>query len=182
MTHSLRYFAAAVLGALLTLTALGLWVSTTHANPLYYPVATQSATATTSVTWLTSSGAASQATSTALDSYQASVTNGWDELTLIVQTAASSTSSSLNVRFQYSINGIDWADDNVSQSVGNFSTTTATASVQVPLSYQWLAAGTATSSKILNVATPARFVRAIFTQTGAAGNLWYAWQPVRQGK
>lgn len=179
MTYSLKYFAAAIVGMLVALGALAAFVSSTQANQLYFPITTTSATATTTAAFLTSSG---QATSSALDAYQASVTNALDGLSLFVQFAASSTSSSLNIRFQYSYNNIDWYDDSVSQAVGVISTTTMTASLQPYLSYQWPAYTVATSSKILPVPTPMRYVRAVFTESGAAGAFWYGWQPVRQGK
>lgn len=142
-----------------------------RANPLYYMVPQTSATATTTVVYLSSTG---QATSTAVDAYT-SVNQAVNSISLFVQNAASSTSSVLNVRFQYSYDSIDWYDDEFLPPA-----TSTPATVAVPLSYQWTALGTATSSKVLPSRMPMRYVRAIFTETGAAGAIWYGWQPIRE--
>lgn len=150
------------------------------ANPNYFITVPASSTATTTPTFLTSTG---QATSTALDAYipqgrDTTGTNfGLEKNSLIVQDTASSTSSVLGIRFQYSIDDINWADDNYQTPPG---TTTQTVLLQQYYSYQWNAAGTATTTKIIMVPTPTRYVRAIFTETGAAAGIWYTWAPSKQ--
>ncbi len=150
------------------------------ANPTYFITVPASSVATSTPTYLTSSG---QATSTTLDSYVplgpgTTGTNfGFQQNAFIVSFTASSTSSILGVRFQYSNNGIDWADDNYQYPTG---TTTPTVNIATYNSYIWPAVSTATTTKIIGVPTPTRYVRAILTETGAAGGVWYTWAPAKQ--
>lgn len=165
---------------LLGLLALVLGLSgaaVTHANPLQFVPTTQLATATTSVTYLVTGGSA---TSTSFDAFANGQPIAIDRGVLLTQFAASSTSSVLGIRFQYSIDNVDWYDDQGVQP------TTATSSqpyqIATPFSYAWLAAGTATSSKMVNVNFPTRYVRAVYTEAGAGGAIWWQFVPQRQGK
>lgn len=178
-THniSLRSFIAASATALLV--AVALIAGSIHiaqAQPSFYLLATPSAAATSTLTFLTSSG---QATSSTMDAYAFGGKFGFDKNALVIEYVASSTSSSLNIRFQYSINGNDWADDNYSYPALS-GTTSPMVSIQQFNNYQWSALSTATTTKIINVPTAARYVRAIFTQSGAAGGIWYTWAPSEQ--
>lgn len=144
------------------------------ANPTYFLTVPASATATTTPIFLTSSGVA---TTSALDAYGTGTNFGFQQNALIVQDSASSTSSILTIRYQYSIDGINWADDNYNYPVA---TTTSPVSIGAYASYVWNAATTATTTKILNVPTPTRYVRAILSESGAAAGIWYTWAPAKQ--
>lgn len=144
------------------------------ANPSYFLTVTPSSSSTTTPMYLTSSGAA---TTTALDAYATGTNFGFQQNALIVQDSASSTSSILTVRFQYSIDGLNWADDNYNYPVA---TTTSPVSIGAYASYVWPAATIATTTKIINVPTPTRYVRAILSESGAAAGIWYTWAPAKQ--
>ncbi len=146
-----------------------------HATPLYFVPTTQLAAATSSVTYLISGG---NATTTSFDAYAGGQPYAIDKGVLLLQTAASSTSSVLNVTFQYSQDNIDWYGDDLF-TITNASTTQPY-TISSNVSYSWTAAGTATSSKALNVNFPTRYVRAILSQSGAAGALWWQFVPQRQ--
>lgn len=144
------------------------------ANPAYFITVPASATATTTPIFLSSSGVA---TTTALDAYGTGTNFGFQQNALIVQDSASSTSSILTIRYQYSIDGKNWADDNYNYPVA---TTTSPVSIGTYASYVWNAATTATTTKILNTPTPTRYVRAILSESGAAAGIWYTWAPAKQ--
>jgi hypothetical protein len=163
--------------------ALALFVSmtpTAWANPLRFPPAVPSATATTTATFFTTSTATT--TLATYDTYSnTGVTGGggstqaMDRATLLIQLAASSTSSVLYTTVEHSQDGIDWYQDNLFTP-----TSAAYNSITNPNVYVWTAAGTATSSKAINIPTPLRFVRAKFWMSGAAGAVWTAIQPQKQ--
>lgn len=161
------------LGTVIAL-ALGLVVITasiTHASP--QTLINTNAVATTTPTFVTTT---QNATTTALDTYGQPSPSGYsfDRNVLLMQYAASSTSAVLNVRFQFSKDGVDWYDDNTGASA------TSSASISSANSYSWTPVGTATSSKMVTVSTPTRYTRAIFSESGANGAVWYDWQPQRQ--
>lgn len=135
-----------------------------HANPSDFTTV-KSAASTTTVTYIVSGG---NATTTPYDALNGD--NAADSAVLLTQFAASSTSSVLGIKIQYSQDGIDWYDDNLLESTN--STTSPTYSMQIPNTYSWTAVGTATSSKAIAVPTPTRYVRAVYTMTGAAGAVW----------
>lgn len=175
MTLSLRHF----IPAGLVLLGIVLFAGTIHANPLRFPPQVASAAATTTATFLTTAGA-----TTTLATYDSYANNGvsgggstqaLDKATVLLQFAASSTSSLLNVTVQHSMDGIDWYDDEIFMP-----TSAAYVSILNPTVYTWLAAGTATSSKAVSVAAPLRFVRVQAKISGAAGAVWAAIQPQKQ--
>lgn len=136
-----------------------------HANPSFFLTPN-----TSPVSYLASTG---QATTTALDSYVTTI-QGFNSNALFIQFNASSTSSVLNTRFQYSYDGVTWYDDNtLFASSSNFL-------IQAPLSYQWTAIAATTTNKVIPVPVLARYVRAVFTMSGAAGSVVYTWGPTKQ--
>jgi len=150
---------------------------TTHANPSSFFSPVKSATATTSPTFLNTAGTF-QATSTALDNYTSSGLTffAYDRNSLMVQMAGSSTAALLNIRYQFSTDGIDWYDDDITSGTS----TASVIDVRNPTNYNWLANVTATSSKLLSVPAVTRYVRAVFTESGASAAIWYQWEPVKQ--
>lgn len=184
MTLGLKLRSIAVVGLAAACIAMSFAVAT-RANPLFFLVPTTSSSATTTPTYL---GSAGQATSTPLDAYNTSSNQAFDGLSLLVQQVASTSASITNIRFQYAIqlgtancvttpNACDWYDDNFTP----IGTTTNTVSLRPYVSFQLPGnASASTTTTIFKVQTPARYVRAIFTESGAAGSVWYAWQPTRQ--
>src|SRR4051812_45173783 len=87
-----------------------LLITTVSANPLYFPVASN-VTATTSVTYFTTGTATT--TLTTLDAYASTSGRAADNSVLLIQMAASSTSSVLQGKVEYSQDGIDWYDNDI---------------------------------------------------------------------
>lgn len=152
------------------------FVGVARANPSIFLTPPASAAATSTLTYISAGGSA---TSSALDEYASPNTNfAYEQNALLIQYVASSTSAVLGIRFQYSMDGIDWYDDDY--LYGPIATTSLQAGIQQAIAYNWTPISTATTSKVINVPSPARRVRAIFTETGAAGGVWYQWAPSRQ--
>ena len=156
--------------------------SVAMANPSVFPAPIKSTAATTTpYAYLGVTGNASpvaaQATTTAINVYNSTAnpsSSNFDKNYLMVQMAASSTSSRLNVRFQFSTDGIDWYDDNLT------ATSSPTNDIRTPRSFDWYAQVTATTSKIIEVPTATSYVRAVFTSYTASSTIWYQWGPTRQ--
>ncbi len=194
------------LGALLGIGVLGLGMGVVYGNPLSFlaPLATN--TATTSPTYMT---AGTATTTICYDSFSATgsctaVATGAtgrplssDRVALLVQMVASSTLTpliQLRVNTEYSQDGIDWYQDG-GTAQNNFATTTKPFDIsQVPqynLNFASSTAGlgavpagvtTATTTRIIVLTTPTRFVRAIFTVPigSGASNVWAQLVPSRQ--
>lgn len=133
-----------------------------HANALIFPKTVQTATATSTTSFLTPGAGTTTLT---YDSYQNGPNRKADSATLLVQLQASSTSSVLGIKIQYSQDGIDWYGDNL--QVATSSTNIATDN-----SYSWTAASTASLNKAIVFPVPTRFSRAVFTDTGANASIW----------
>ncbi len=178
MIHNKGLFAGLIIGALVSLLGFAFYY-TAEANPLRFPPAVKSAEATTTATFLTTAGATS--TLVTYDTYSNNGVSGggstqaMDLATLMVQLAASSTSSVLRVIPEHSMDGVDWYSD---ETVYNSSTGGVDASQGTY--YTWTAAGTATTSKAFVVRTPMRYVRLNVKIVGAAGAVWGAIQPQKQ--
>lgn len=124
---------------------------------------TSTAAATTTLSYI---GIGTGTTTLAYDS----MFTGSDSAVLLTQFTASSTSSVLNIGVEYSQDGIDWYSDDLLTSLN--STTTPIKSIQVANTYSWTAAGTARTSKAIEIPTPTRYMRATYSMTGAAGAVW----------
>lgn len=183
----------AVVGLVCICAAL-LFASTTHANPSAYATTAQTSSATTSPAYLTPA----IATSTLIyDSYAARPVIA-DKASMGVQFTGSSTTSVLSVSYEYT-NGApgldclnapgscDWYKDNMLVPVT--ATTSQSYSVNLPVSFSWTFASStqggssATSDrslKMFTVPTPTRYVRAIFTITGANGAVWAQIVPAKE--
>lgn len=153
------------------LVSLLMHVYQAKANPSEFTVI-RSATASTTRTYLSSSGTY---VTPAYDSFNGDP-NAADSAVLLTEFEASSTSSVLGIRFQYSAGGAnldcvaapttcDWFDDNLVSA-------TSTTNISSANSYTWVAASTATTSKAIVMPTPTRYVRAVYTMSGAAGAIW----------
>lgn len=159
--------------AFLSLLGIAAFATISNANPLYFPPTAQSATATSSVTYFATGTATSTVVSR--DSYSTGQPFATDKGTLLIQMVASSTSSVLNLTYEYSQDGIDWYSDNLT-------TTSGANTISLPTTYAWTAAGTATSSKALSLPMPTRYVRVRASVSGAAAGVWMQIVPQVQGK
>lgn len=169
---------------------------TVSANQSYFAPQASNTTSTTTPTFINNGFAT---TTIVYDSYSQFGTNepsGYkpittDGATLLVQLTASTTSTVLNWQFQYSQDGQDWYADNI-VNTANLASTTAFA-VAMPNSYSWTFASStslcdttvtiATNNrgcKAIGVNTPVRYVRVIFTTTGANGEVYAQFIPRKQ--
>ncbi len=168
-----------IIGSIAGLIGILALASITHANPSQFAPTVQTATATTSVAYMT---AGNGTTTLPYDSYNVTYgtntgsTYATNMATLLVQTAASSTSSVFSITLQYSQDNIDWYNDNLSQGA----TTTAVKNVSMANSYTWTAGGTATTSKAILIQTPTRYVRSVIGVTGASGAVWQQIVPIKE--
>lgn len=168
--------------------AISFGAASVYANPSSIATTAQTATATTTLSYMTI-GAAT--TTLVYDSYLNRPTTA-DSAIMLVQFTASSTASVLGISYEYTNGGpgldclgapntCDWYRDNTMISVN--ATTSQAFSVTVPNSYSWtfasssqgggnVAATNNRALKTLTIPTPARYVRAIFTATGTPSAIW----------
>lgn len=169
MTLFLQRIGILMLGAA-SVFLLGAYGFAVHANPFQFVPTVQTATATTSPAFI---GVGTGTTTLIYDSFTQGQIKAADKGVLLLQTAASSTSSVYAVSVSYSQDGIDYYQDNT------IATTTVT-NVGTAQSYVFTAAGTATSSRALPLSFPTRFVKVTTSMTGAAGTAWEQILPQRQ--
>lgn len=168
--------AAFVLASILVLFSVS---GTAHANPLRFPPAVPSATATTTLTFM-SNGAATSTLAT-YDSYANNGVSGggssqaMDSVAILLQTTASSTASVYWITFEYSMDGVDWYADNAVTR-----TTAGTINASGANSYSFTASSTAREGRLIVAPAPTRFIRMKSTVAGANGAIWGAIQPQKQ--
>lgn len=146
-----------------------------HASTLQFTPQVQSAVATTTLTFIASGGSA---TTTALDAFAQGQIRAIDQGVLLWQNTASSTSTVVGVTTQYSQDGIDWYSDDL--SLPTLATTSQPFSINTPVSFTLKAAGTAVALHATLVRFPTRFIREVFSVTGAADAIWWQFIPLRQ--
>lgn len=155
------------------------------ANPLYFTPTVQTATATTSPSLLQ----AATATTTVLyyDSYAGGTITRSGDSALLVQFAATSTSAILNLSREYSqgfagVNCVttplacDWYADSLSVSSTGFPSPVITLSNI----YTWGVPAAATSSRIMALPIPTRYVRINAKLAGAPGSVWAQIVPTKE--
>lgn len=176
MTNTKKYIGIGAISALMFLTAFGVFY-TARANPSFFYRSTSASVATTTLTYITPG----LATTTEIYDTGAGTAGSIDTAILAVQfTGSSSPLSILNIALEYSQGGdgldckttpdsCDWYADRFSAGA----TSTQTISLNTPTTYTITFAssssqgGLGTASKrnlrILEVKTPARYVRAVFS-------------------
>lgn len=171
-----KYYVLAIV-ALISVTVF----SVARANPTYLPP--HSACSTSSATSSVSSISTSTATITlTCDSY--ALATGLTDPTamtsavLAMQYRAPQATTALTVTLQYSEDNVDWYDDNL----GTVATTTGPTNIAPAKTYFWLVGTTSTSSKVVDVRTPTRYVRAQFTATAGAATstIWATFIPRKE--
>lgn len=182
-----------ILASLTAVALLALPMGTAYANPLQTTSAPVTATATTTLTFMTPGTATTTLT---YDSNQVLGTNqrndgntySTDSAVLLTQLNASTTSTVLKVGIEYSNDGIDWYADNL-QTITN-ATTSQALIVTTANSFTWTFASTTpnggavgntnTSYKAVIIPTPTRFVRVFYSVTGANAAVWGTIIPRKQ--
>lgn len=160
--------------ALAAIVASVIAVKIASANGSYFitPVRTAAATSTTSSI---SPGIAT--TTLTYDSLVLGSIYATDRASLLVQDTASNSAAVIGIALQYSQDGIDWYDNNLSGTSSIQSVTNITVANTFTLQGNAVASS---SLKIISVPTPTRFVRAVFSGTTGTSSLWAQFVPVRQ--
>lgn len=161
---------------------------TVKANQYYFATTVQTATATTTLSYMTPGTATT--TTPVLDTYTIQDgPNAADKIALLTQLTASTTSTVLGIDIEYSQGGAglncvstpsscDWYKNNYTSDV---STTSPVISLGLPQTFSWAFASstlqgvpvtTQRATKIINIQTPTRYVRAVYYLTGANGAVW----------
>lgn len=155
--------------------------SIAQANPTYLPP--HSACSTSSATSSVSSLSTSTPTVTlTCDAYALSSNltdpTAMTNAVLAMQFRSPQTATVLTVTLQYSEDSVDWYDDNL----GALATTTGPTFIAPAKTYSWLVGTTSTSSKMVDVRTPVRYVRALFTPAAgsATSTIWATFIPRKE--
>lgn len=165
-------------------------IGVVHANPLQTAPTVQTATATTSPSYMT---AGTATTSLVFDSYIPGANKISDQAVLLIQLVASTTATTLNTNLEYSQDAIDWYQDGGTMAA-NYATTSKPFDIsqvnQFKLNYATSTAGlagigataTSTLTRVLMLKTPTRYIRAVFTLPvgSAAGGVWAQFLASRQ--
>ena len=147
-------------------------VKSVGATSSFFLPTSQTATATSSVNYMTAGNAT---TTLVMDSFGNGIPRLTDNAVLFLQTVASSTSAVYKVAIQYSMDNQDWYN-------ANLPATTTVMDISVPYSYKLTAVSTATTSTAINVSVPTRYARVVISITGASGGVWAQFQPSRQAQ
>lgn len=189
---NIKYYIAAALGLMGLLGA-----SVAFANPFYNGTIAQTATATSTQTYMTTGNATTTPVYDSYELYGTNQTNAGnltlpDTVAVLLQGVASSTATQVNIACEYSNNynavtgNGDWYQNELLSA-----TTTGPLTITAPVTYTMTyasstvggAAVTATTNRFQKAFTcpvPVRFVRAVITITGANGSVWAAIVPVKQ--
>lgn len=183
---------------LVTVFAIIIQSEKAEANPSSFPGITQTAPATTTLSFLT---AGTATTSLVYDSYGVGQPTRADEAMLLVWLNATNTSTTLDITLQYSQGSGDGSncvttptkcDWFYSATAGDFATTTLVANISTVGSYRWtfastspvlgISTGVASTTRAIYVKTPTRYVRAVFTLPTGSSNagVWAQFVPTKQ--
>lgn len=165
-------------------------VTQVYANPQLFTQSAKTQTATTTLAYLTPGTAT---TTLVYDTREQSGTNqAGGNNTYIAETVtlkqylkASSTATVLVTNFEFSDDKIDWYQNNLETYAAG------AIAIATPNSYTWTFAsstiggvlngnGTDVGAKVISVKVPTRYVRAVFTMTGANGAIWAELLPKKQ--
>lgn len=153
---------------------------TAHANPTYIATVTQTSATSTQPAFIITAPTAS--TTLVYDTYAKTTDGGLlttaPTVAVGLNFSASSTSSIFGLSFQYSFDGIDWYNDDVNG--GNILATTTPSNLASTNSYIFKAFNLASSTYMIVIKAPSRYVRAVFTVTGANGAVWAQFMPTKE--
>lgn len=177
LTKNLKMFLGLVLAGTIVLSPTAVF-----ANPISFSSPAQTAAATSTLIYQTAGTATTTVTYDTFESAGVTQANGGNNYvatgaTLLLGVVASSTSSVFVTNIEYSQDGIDWYQNNISTYAAG------AIAVVTPNSYTWTyasttpggAAGLATANtgaKAIAIPTLTRFVRAVLTLTGTNGAVW----------
>ncbi len=156
--------------ALVFVSAIGYNVA--NANPSFFAGGVVSATATTSPVLM--QAATATTTIVTYDTYTQGIPTKTTNAALLVQFAGTNTPA-LNMAFQFSQDGVDWYDDNYTQSATGYPVNSVTQSNILT----WTS-NNATTSRAFALPTPTRYVRVNAKMTAAPGSVWMQVVPSKE--
>ena len=182
----MKYKLPIILSAIcLTAFATVIW-----ANPTLFYSAAQSATATSTLKYMTPGTATTTVvydTWAQLGTNQTSDGNRYipDSVTLKEYLKASSTATVLVTNVEYSDDNIDWYQNNLDTYAAG------AIAIAAPNTYTWTFAtstiggvlngdGTDVGAKVISLKVPTRFIRVVLSLTGANGGVWVQLLPKKQ--
>lgn len=146
-------------------------IGTAKANRSYFVPTVQTDIATTSPNYMRVSNEVE-----VFDAYS-SAPFAVNSATLLVQSVASTSAAVQTITIQYSQDGIDWYQDNLS-------TTTSSSVIALnntQRTYTITGNATASTTRLaISVPTPTRFVRATVATSTALSSVWLQWVPLRE--
>jgi len=168
-----KYLSLIAIVALIVAISYG--VHQTKANVFIFPPSPATATATSTYANI---GIGVGTTTLLYDAYASGQTFATEGATVLVIDSATTTAAVLNISLQYSQQGGDWYADDINL----ISTTTGSypISLSTPVSYQFKPAGSSTTMFAFPIMTPTRYVRAVFSSTGATSSIFARIVPIRQ--
>lgn len=167
-----------------------LGIPKTQANPNVFNPPVSTTSTSTSPTYMTSGTAT---TSITYDSFYPDTLGNYtktNSATLITQFAGSSTQSVLGIDVEYSHDGSNWYRDNLTALT--MASTSVVTSIGVSNRALWTFASSttgggavtaitgATSTKAINIITPIRYTRIIYSMSGDRGAIWGQLIPNRE--
>lgn len=170
------------IGSIVALLAL-IFVTTASANQLYLPIHSNCTTATATTSSQTLATTTPTYTLTC-DSYSLDprdqTPTAIDSAALAIQWTPVANADTLTFAYQYSTDAIDWYDDNL----GLQASVSATSTITNKNATAWVSGGTTNQKKIVQLRTPTRYVRVVFSRlTGAAtSTVWAEIIPQKQAK
>lgn len=165
-------------------------VGIAKANPFYTGTKASSATATTTVSFLTPGTGTT--TTPIYDSYEVNGTNQKnsgnvtlpDTVAVLLQGAASSTASTLTIACEFSDDGVDWYQNEIFPASSTLAIAAPVTSVFTYASSSAAVGGVALGadrfSKLITCPVPLRYVRTVITNTGANASVWRSIVPTKQ--
>lgn len=170
--------------AAFALGAAGVTVAFASVSYFLTPVSTSGTYGSTATTTTNTLGINTGTTTLTADSFQAigNTANyggenyATDKSTLLINTISSSSAAVLKITLQYSQDGVNWYNNDLS-------TTTSAGSIEISIPVVYTISGNSVSSTTntaLSVATPTRYYRAVFTNSGASTTMWAQFVPERQ--
>lgn len=162
---------ATILSIPVLLIAIILFTQKVQANRSYFVPSVTTAAATTSVDYMRTANA-----TLTLDAYTYQ-TGAINSATLLIQSVASTSAAVQTITIDYSQDGIDWFNDELSTT-----TTAATIALNnTPGKYTITGNAVSSTTRIaLSIPTPTRFVRATVATSTALSSVWMQWVPLRE--
>jgi hypothetical protein len=156
---------------IITIALLAVGTTTVLANRSFFVGGPSTSVATSTVTSL----GTGQSTTLILDSFN-SIPAAVDSTTLLLQFTASTSASVLHIVPSYSMDGVDYYENNI--------TATSSTSNSITVGNFWTLQGNAVSSttrKAVSIPTPTRYIRVTFTAVTGTSSIWATFATLREG-